>query len=331
MRAAQLTTHLKLDFDSPVGRPLLSLLMQRHTLVRYDSRGTGLSDRDGVEISLEKHIEDLEAVVEAAKIERFALCGFSGGVPIAMRYVIRHPERVSQLVLYAGATQGRLARGKTREHFEEAEAQLKLIEFGWNNESPAFRQLHTMHSYPDTTQEQSRIITELMRGTTSPAIAAALLRVFWTVDNREAAARIKCPTLVLHAREDPRIPFEQGRMLAALIPGARFAPLESRNHLLVENETAWQQFAHELNDFLLTPSAASPGGLLQDDLTNREHQVLDLIAQGLGNNAIAGRLGISEKTVRNQVSTIFSKLGVSSRAQAIVWAREAGFGKKPIL
>jgi pimeloyl-ACP methyl ester carboxylesterase/DNA-binding CsgD family transcriptional regulator len=328
--AAHWVHHLKYDWDNPIWRPWLLLLTRRHTLIRYDLRGAGLSDRNGIDICLDKHVDDLEAVIEAAGIDRFPLLGVTGGAHIAIRYAVRHPGRVSHLVLYAGATQGRLARGTTRAHVEEAEAQLKLIELGLGNDNPAFRQLHTTQFIPDATPEQSHAFTEFMREPTAPATAASLLRVFWSADNRDIAPRIQCPTLVLHPGEDSRIPFEQGRMLAGLIPDARFVPLESRNHLLVENEAAWKQFVEALDEFLPEVAAkpACAADPLFDGLTARENEVLERLAQGLDNAAIASHLGISEKTVRNQVSIIFSKLGVNSRAQAIVRARDAGFGRR---
>lgn len=327
--AAHWISHLKLDWDNPVRRSWLSMLSRRHTLVRYDARGTGLSDRDPVDFSLQRQIEDLEAVADAAKCNRFALLGLWTGGAVALNYAVRHPERVTHLVLHACATRGRLARDPGLAQIEEAEAQLKLIEVGWANENSAFRQMHTSQLMPDATGEQARAFNELMRHTTTPANAAKLLRAHWTeVDNRAVGPQIKCPTLVLHAREDARIPFEEGRSLAAIIPGARFVPLESRNHILVEGEPAWQQLVAELNDFLPAPASAPSDaqGSFIDDLTPRETQVLNLIAQGLDNATIGSRLGISERTARNHVSAVFSKLGVSTRAKAIVLARDAGFG-----
>ena len=327
VRVPHWLNHLRLDWDSPFWRPLLSVLMQRYTLVRYDLRGAGLSDREGAEISLEKHVEDLETIIEVAGAQRFALFAVTGGVHIALRYAARYPERVSHLVLYAGSTRGRMASGVARD-IEECEAQLKLIELGWSLDNPAFRQLQTTQFIPDATPDQSKALTELMRLTSTPASAAALLRGFWTSDNRDIAPQIKCPTIVFHPREDPRIPFEQGRQLAALIPGARFVPLESRNHLLVENEQAWEQFIEALDSFLPSASETTDVGGAQfvKDLTAREFEVLELLAQGFDNSEIAGRLGTRAKTVRNQLSIIFSKLGVNSRGQAIIRARNAGLG-----
>jgi DNA-binding NarL/FixJ family response regulator len=140
--------------------------------------------------------------------------------------------------------------------------------------------------------------------------------------------QIRCPALVLHAREDAIIPFDEGRLVASLIPGARFVPLESRNHILQEDEPAWQQLVSELDNFL-PPSdrPAETSTLALDELTPRQREVLEIVAQGLDNYAIAARLRISEKTVRNHVSIIFSKLGVNSRAQAVARARDAGLGR----
>jgi pimeloyl-ACP methyl ester carboxylesterase/DNA-binding CsgD family transcriptional regulator len=324
-------SHLRLDWDNPVRRSWLSMLSRRHTLIRYDARGTGLSDRHRVDFSLQRQIEDLEAVVEAAKCTRFALLGMWTGGAVAISYAVRHPECVTHLVLHSCATRGRLARDPGPEQVEEAEAQLKLIELGWGNENSAFRQLHTSQLMPDATADQARAFNDLMRQTTTPANAAKLLRAHWTeTDNRSLCPQISCPTLVLHARQDARVPFEEGRSLAALIPGARFVPLESRNHILVEGELAWQQLVAELDDFLpataSAPRDATPTFI--DDLTPREAQVLELIAQGLDNATIGTRLGISERTARNHVSAVFSKLDVSTRAKAIVLARDAGFGSE---
>ena len=182
---------------------------------------------------------------------------------------------------------------------------------------------------PDASAEQSQAFADLVRRTTSPTNAVALLQAVFRIDVREIVPKVRCPTLVLHSRGDSIIPFEQGRSVAGLIPGARFVPLESRNHILLDTEPAWQQFVEALDDFLPAPPAKpAPGSQFPlDELTPRECEVLELVAQGLDNGTIGARLGISERTARNHVSTILSKLGVNSRAQAIVRAREAGFGR----
>ena len=324
VRAAHWLTHLNLDWESPVWGPWLNLLSHRHTLVRYDARGCGLSDRDGIEFAFDKSIEDLEAVVDAHKLNRFVLFGTTAGGATALGYAARHPERVSRLILTGCYAAGRLARNPTAQQIAETEHHVAAVELGWSNENPAFRQFFTSLFIPEATSEQARSINELMRQSMSSANAAARLHTFHRYDLRELAPRVSCPTLVFHSREDARVPFEEGRTLAALIPDARFVPLESRNHWLVETEPAWQQLVEELEDFLPEPAPAIPSCLA--DLTTREHQVLELVAQGLDNDTIGTRLVISEKTVRNHLTTILDKLGVHSRAQAIVRAREAGLG-----
>jgi len=328
--AAGWAHHLKLDWDSPVWRPWLSLLTRRHTLVRYNMRGCGLSDREQVDFSFEKFVEDLEAVIEAAGLEQFVLVGTAAASAIGMTYAVGHPERVSHLVLYASFVRNKLAGSPTPQEVEEAQARLKVMELGWPDETPAYGQFYTSLHMPDASAEQFQSFADLIRRTTSQANAVALLQVFFRIDVLEIVPKVRCPTLVFHCRGDSIIWFEQGRSVAGLIPGARFVPLESRNHVLLETEPAWQQFVEALDDFLPAAPArpAGLGGTPLDELTTREHEVLELVAQGLDNDAIGKQLHISNRTARNHVSLILSKLGVKSRAQAIVRARDAGFGRK---
>jgi pimeloyl-ACP methyl ester carboxylesterase len=327
--AANWVHHLELDWNSPVWRPWLSTLARRHTLIRYDWRGCGLSDREHVELSFEKFVEDLEAVIEAAGLGQFVLFGMTAGSAISMTYAVRHPERVSHLVLYASYVRNQLTGSPTPKQMEEAEARLKMMELGWPNDTPAYGQFYTSLHMPDASAEQSRSFADLVRRTTSLPNAVAMLRTFFRIDVREIVPKVRCPTLVLHARGDSIIPFEQGRSAAGLIPGARFVPLESRNHVLLDTEPAWRQFVEALDDFLPAPPIEPVAGsqLRLGELTPREHEVLELVAQGLDNTTIGARLGISERTARNHVSAILDKLGVGTRAQAIVRAREGGFGR----
>ena len=321
--------HLKFDWDSPIWRPWLALLTSRFRVIRYDWRGCGLSDREGVEHSLDKHVEDLEAVADAAGLKQFVLFGQAGGGSACMTYTARHQDRVTHLVLYGTQTRGRMVRNDPKFR-AEGDALLKMMELGWNNGTPAFAKFMTTLHMPDATIEQFQSYDQLLHMTTLPANAVALLRAYFEADASEDVTRISCPSLVLHAREDAIVPFEEGRLAASLISGARFAPLESRNHILQENEPAWQQLVAELEDFLPPPSfmpTAAHRSLL-DELTAREREVLECVAQGLDNHQIASRLKISEKTVRNHVSIMFGKLSVASRAQAVALARDAGLGHK---
>jgi DNA-binding NarL/FixJ family response regulator len=166
----------------------------------------------------------------------------------------------------------------------------------------------------------------LLRETLSPKQAVALLRSYWDADVRTILPQIECPTLVMHARGDPTIPFEEGRKVASLVPGARFVPLDSRNHILLEDEPSWSQFTQAIEEFLPDVPNGKADGLAE--LTPRERDLLEFVAQGLDNKAIATTLHISVKTVRNHLSAIFGKLGAGSRAQVIVQARDAGFGRR---
>jgi pimeloyl-ACP methyl ester carboxylesterase/DNA-binding CsgD family transcriptional regulator len=330
VRAAHWLSHLNHEKRCPLWGPWVSLLGRRHKLIRYDGRGCGLSDRDAADFSLDRCVEDLEAVVEACNVGRFVLFGATIGGITALTYAARHPERVSHLVVVGGFAVGRMARDPP-ELIEQTAIELKAIELGWGNDNPAFRQFITSLLIPDSTLDQARSLNDLMRLASSPQAAIRRLQPYHHVDLREIAASIKCPALIFHSRSDARIPFEQGRALAALIPGARFVPLDSRNHWIVNTEPAWSEFTGALDGFLprLPQAPDAVETALLDALTPRELQVIELVAAGLDNATIGRRLGISEKTVRNHVSTIFSKVGVNSRPQAIVWARDAGFGRKP--
>jgi pimeloyl-ACP methyl ester carboxylesterase/DNA-binding CsgD family transcriptional regulator len=323
--------HLKYDWTGPLWRPWLELLTQHHTVVRYDWRGCGLSDRDGVDFDPEHHYQDMEAVIAACGVERFVLFGMGHGARTAINYAARFPGRVSRLVLSGSSICGRVARGQSPQDAQEEETRLKAVELGWQSDTPAYGQFFTSLHMPDASTEQIHSYNELLRLTTSPANAVALMRSFHRGDVRDSVPKVRCPTLVLHSRGDCIIPFDWGRAVAAQIPGARFVPVDSRNHVNVDSEPAWSQVAAAIGDFLLARHESPPNAATFDGLTAREMDVLELVAQGLDNTTIGARLGISERTARNYVSIILSKLGVNSRAQAIVWAREAGLGRKAAL
>ncbi len=320
VRAPHWLTHLEYEWQSAIWKPWLTALSSGHTLVRMDERGCGLSDRNVGDVSFEAFVRDLEAVVDAAGLERFALLGHSQGGPISIDYAVRHPERVSHLVLLGSYTRGLLKYDPARAG--EFEAQLKLVETGWGRDDPTYRQMFSSQFVPGATLEQLRQMSELQRMSSHPADAVRIMRAVYNIDASASAPRVTCPTLVYHARGDRRIPFEAGRQLAAAIPGARFVPLDSENHILLGQEPAFGRLFEELRDFLPGDRSRFPV------LTAREAQILDQIAQGLDNAQIAARLELSEKTVRNHVSHIFDKIHVESRAQAIVLARERGMGQR---
>jgi pimeloyl-ACP methyl ester carboxylesterase/DNA-binding CsgD family transcriptional regulator len=322
--------HLEYDWQSPVWRPRLVEMAKNYTMARYDGRGCGLSDRPVKDLSFEANLRDLEAVADAAGFKRFILLGCCQGAGLAIAYAARHPERVSNLVLYGAFARGRLKRNPSAQDLDEAEIMLKLVELGWGRENPAFRQVYTTLFIPESTPEQTQWFSDLQRISTSPENAVGLIRGFDAMDVTNLLPKVVCPTLVMHATQDARVPFAEGRMIASSIPDAEFVPLESRNHILLEHQPAWKRFLAEMNQFVRGRGTAEDSvEAAFGALTEREREVLDLIARGHDNAEIARRLSVSAKTVRNHINSIFSKLDVPNRAQAIVRAREAGFGRLP--
>jgi class 3 adenylate cyclase/pimeloyl-ACP methyl ester carboxylesterase len=243
-------THLEFDFETPIWRHLYRELSRDHTLIRYDARGNGLSDRDVEEVSFETYVSDLEAVVDAAALERFALFGISQGCAVSIGYAVRHPERVTHLILLGGYAVGWAKRARSAEEKEQGAAMLSLVRLGWGQETPSFRQLWTSQFMPDATKEQADWFNELERISISPEQAVRNLIANGDTDVSALLAQVRVPTLVMHSRDDARVPFDQGRRLAAGIPGARFVPLASRNHLILEDEPAFPRFLEEMRRFL---------------------------------------------------------------------------------
>jgi pimeloyl-ACP methyl ester carboxylesterase/DNA-binding CsgD family transcriptional regulator len=320
-------THLELDWSSPVWQHWIDAFTQRRMLIRFDPRGSGLSDRNVTNLSLDAWVADIEAVVDAAGLRRFPLLGLCQGAVIAIAYAARHPDRVSRLVLYSPYLRGAYA-GVTEKYAKQAQALAQMIEVGWGREAGAFREIFANLLMPDGGREQLKWIGELQRRSASAEMACRLWNAFHAFDIRAEVGKVTAPTLVFHVRDDAMVPFEAGRQVAAAIPKARFVPLESKNHILLPQEKAWAVFRKEVDDFLDADEDVGPvvhGGL--SGLTQRERELLDSIARGLTNAEIKERLRISDKTVRNHISSIFSKLGVEHRGQAIVAARKAGLGR----
>jgi pimeloyl-ACP methyl ester carboxylesterase/DNA-binding winged helix-turn-helix (wHTH) protein len=250
VRAAHWITHLDYDWQSPVWRHWLLGLARQHTLVRYDERGCGLSDHDVSDFSLDAFVQDLETVVDDLGLERFPLLGVSQGGAVAVAYAARHPDRVSRMVLYGAYVQGRTRRATTDEQRREAALQLEMVRLGWGRDDPTFRRFFTSSFIPDAPAELWESFAELLRRTSSPTNAVRLIEAWDDMDVSEEAVRVTAPTLVLHARDELRVPFEQARRFASLIPGARFVPLDSRNHLLRADEPAWGEFLREIEAFV---------------------------------------------------------------------------------
>ena len=322
VRVATWMTHLQYDWDSPLWRHWLDGLAQGRTLLRYDERGSGLSDRDVERFSVDAWVEDLEAVVDAAGLERFSLLGLSNGGAVAIAYAVRHPERVTHLVLCGAFARGRLRRDPSPRARAEAEGLQSLIRMGWGKANPAFRRVFTTLLVPDAAHEQMEWFDELQRISASAETAARMRGAREEVDVAELLDQVVTPTLVLHAQDDSAAPFEQGRVLASAIPGARFVPLEGRNHILLEDEPAWEVFLRELDAFL--PSAPSNDDIVDDLLTPRELEVLRCVAAGMSNDAIAEKLYVSTRTIERHMGNMYGKLGLEGKSgRAAIAARAA--------
>jgi pimeloyl-ACP methyl ester carboxylesterase len=249
VQTANWLTHLEFDWESPVSRSTLERLAAGRRLVRYDERGCGLSDWQVEDISFDAFLRDLETVVDAVGLTRFDLFGRSQGSAVAMAYAVRHPERVSRLVLQNGYAQGRDRSGDPAEA-EKAAALRTLIRQGWGDEHSALLPAFTAMYAPDSTPEQIQGLAALQRLSASAENAMRIREACDQVDVADLLPRVKAPTLVLHVRHDSVAPFEQGRMMAATIPDAHFVPLESKNHVLNPAEPAWKRCMDEIDDFL---------------------------------------------------------------------------------
>lgn len=319
VRAATWMTHAEYDWHGPVWRHWLRFLSSRHRLIRYDQRGVGLSDRNPGNVSFEDCVTDLESVVDALDLQRFPLFGMSQGAAVAVEYTARHPERVERLLLYGGFPLGWHEAPNDLRRLWAALQELAAL--GWEVEHCAFREIYGRLFAPESDAGQREWFADVAQKTTSGETAARTIDMLGRVNVLRRLREVRCPTLVIHPERDAVIPLEAGRTLADGIPGAELAILDSCNHILLEHEPAWQRFQSLVNGFL--PAAADPPCPLPDGehLTRRQQDVLALLAEGLSNHEIAERLGIGEKTVRNHVSIILDKLGVHSRARAIVLAQ----------
>lgn len=251
VKAANWLSHLEFDWNSPVWRHWLEALATGYGLVRYDERGCGLSDWDVGDFSFQAWVRDLEGLIDALGLQRFPLLGISQGGPVAVAYAARHPEKVSHLLLYGTYARGWAKRGQAHA-LEERQALLTLTKQGWGKDNPAYRQIFTTLFMPGATLEQMRWFNDLQRVSTSPENAARFQIETGKIDVLDLLPYVGVPTLVLHCRDDAVVPFEEGRRLAALIPNARFVPLDGKNHLPQEGDACWEPLIAEVRRFLGT-------------------------------------------------------------------------------
>jgi pimeloyl-ACP methyl ester carboxylesterase/DNA-binding CsgD family transcriptional regulator len=314
--AACWLSHLQFDWESPVWRHWVEQLGQISTMIRYDERGFGLSDWEVDDFSFEARVADLEAVVDDAGLERFALLGMAQGGQVAIAYAARHPERVTRLILHSCYA----AMIPDPEEAELEAAFVQMIKVGWARPESEFRRVFTSLMIPGATPEQMSWLDALQRVATSTRNAVRSREQRRGVDVTGLLADLKVPTLVLHARQERMNRFAEGRNLAARIPNARLAALDSANHILLEDEPAWPVFLAELTAFLAPDAASRPHrdgvGTLDRvrSLTGRERDVLRLAAAGEDNDGIARTLCLSTRTVERHLQNAYLKLGVTGRS-----------------
>ncbi len=317
LRAAHWMTHVDYDLRSPLWQPLIERLGRQLEVVRYDERGCGLSSGDDVPLGLEASVQELTAVADAHGAKKFAVLGISGGAGAAVAFAARHPERVSHLVLLAGYTHGLMRREPSADTLAFHEAQLRLVELGWGRKDPGVQQMFTSRFMPTGSSEQVASLNEHQRLSCDGLRAASVLRAGALQDVRALTPSLQVPSLVLHCEGDLVVPLALGQELAASISGARFEILRSRNHIPLAPEPAFERLCQVIDEFVADKVAAPK-------LTPREQELTSLVALGLDNLQIAARLGVADKTTRNMLSALYTKLDVEGRAMAVVKAREMG-------
>jgi pimeloyl-ACP methyl ester carboxylesterase len=321
VRAGTWLSHLDCDVRHEEPQAYIRALSRGYTYVRYDSRGCGLSDRKVPSVTFEDGIKDLEAVVAAHGLKRFALFGLSMGAATSIAYAVRHPEKVSHLILMSGfATSVFSTPNVSQTAIDEAELIIKSAELGWNNTKSVFRKLFVAQMLGNPTPEQQQQLEERMQLSMTPEMAVAYLRNNFSINVRDLCTQVTTPTLVFHCRRDETITFEQGRKMASRIPGARFVALEAQGHVLLSTEPAMQVFEAELSAFL---GHAGPA----PQLTPRQIEVLQAVARGQTDKEVAKALGLSPRTVEMHVSGAMKALDCATRAEAVHRAGTLGLLK----
>jgi pimeloyl-ACP methyl ester carboxylesterase/DNA-binding CsgD family transcriptional regulator len=316
LKAATWLTHIDQVVAGSVQHALIEEFSATGSYVEYDTRGCGLSQRRVDDISFEAWVRDLEAVANAhGGDEPFTLLGFTCGAGVAIEYAARHPERVRSLVLLGGFATSYFSTSHPDPAIRrEGELMIELAAVGWGNSSPAFRQVFVSRFLPDASPAQWSAFDKLQRETCSPDVAASYLEALYGINVKEAARRVRCPALMLHPKGDQMVPFEQGRRLASLVPGARFVPLEGRNHIPLATEPAFTAFMREVRSFLgEEPPQESPA----PQLTARQTEALRHIARGASDKQIAAALSLSPRTVEMHVASALKALGCRTRAEAV--------------
>ena len=249
LKAPNFMSSLEHDWRSPIWTHMYRFLAEKNTLVRFDQRGNGSSDLDPLDITFDSFVDDVDAVVNDAKINKFPILGVSQGCAVSIAYAIKNPNKVSHLILFGG-----FARGKGQRNDPSYEAKSKMeqtmILSGWEDENPAFRQFFATSMIPEGNKEQMDSFNKIMKITTSAKNAARISMVNDQINVTEMLSKLEIPTIIFHCTEDARVPISEGKFLAANIKNSKFVTIKSKNHILLENEEGWDVFKKEVSDFL---------------------------------------------------------------------------------
>lgn len=248
IRAIDWLNHLDFEWRNPLRRLWFSHIMRHHTLLRYDQRGSGLSDWNITDFSFERSLSDFEQLIETVGFDEISIIGSCQGGPIGAAYAARHPKRVRNLILVGAFARGWPPPGSMVT--EQFNAMLTLIRLGWGRDNPAFRQLWTTLFRPDASPAETEWMNEFQRITSSPENAARMMAEFPKIDITDILPKVSCPTLVIHSRDEAVVPAQEGRLIASRIRGARYVELPSRSHEVAPGEPAWEQFLTEVSSFL---------------------------------------------------------------------------------
>lgn len=314
VRAAAWLTHLEHDHESPIWANWVGFFEEHFDYLRYDERGCGMSERTRTgDLTVDSWYDDLGRVVDSSKISKpFVLFALSQGTAAALRYAVEHPENVSHLIICGGYARGAYHRDNA-EAASLYDAIVDVFRLGWDSPNNAFRDVFTKRFVPDGDPEKIRWFSDLCRHATTPEVGSILLRARADVEVSDLLPQVRCPTLVLHAQGDQVAPLEEGQLIARLVPDAQMVVLPSDNHILQADEPAWDVFKDQVLEFV-----GAKGVRSDVSLTPREQEILDGICAAKSNKEIARDLGVTDKTIRNQVTSIFAKLGVSNRQEAIL-------------